>query len=520
MPNLSIASARHAFEKDELLREKARPFEAGWFFKRASSFKRVCLLTGDATIFMACVFIGYYLSAGLKHYYFPELSQITPEKAISSFPLLFGLPMILLLILSEMQGHYSRFKGFWEEYGEFIRSVAIVVGVTTAYLFLARQHFSRFWFVSTWLVILVSVPAGRVLVKHWMMHSGVWFSPTVVIGSGRNALESALAMESNILMGFKVVALIDVNKHDGDCIEESEPIEDFLSGRKKTFPVYPFTTDFLGNLEVNGAPYLVLAVETEDYDKHRNVLERMAATRFNMSIIPPLRGLPLFGTEISPIFRHEVLHMRIRNNLARTGFRAVKRVFDAVISALLLLVLAPVFLYLGYQIKKDGGPIFYSQQRIGRQGKPFRCYKFRSMVVDADSVLDEILSGNLEFRDQWVREQKLKDDPRITQIGRRLRKYSLDELPQLWNVLKGDMSLVGPRPVLADELARYGNSASYYLQIPPGITGLWQVSGRNNLSYETRVNLDSWYVRNWSLWYDITILFKTIKVVFTRDGAY
>ena len=142
------------------------------------------------------------------------------------------------------------------------------------------------------------------------------------------------------------------------------------------------------------------------------------------------------------------------------------------------------------------------------------------MRADADIVLQQILASDDSLRQQWEKEQKLKDDPRITEIGQFLRKYSVDELPQLWNVFKGDMSLVGPRPVLLDELKRYAHSKVYYVETSPGITGLWQISGRNDLSYETRVHLDAWYVRNWSIWYDITILVKTIKVVITRDGAY
>ena len=520
MEDYTVASSRHAFEKDEVLRGKARSFNPNRLYKHASSFKRDCLLLSDMATFVLSVVLGFFLTAWLKNLFFPESLQIDVDKAISSFPKLFGIPMFLLMFFSEINGHYSRFKGFWDEYGEFLKTVFIIAGLTTAYLFLIREHFSRFWLVSTWMLVLIFVPIGRVLVKRWMMHAGVWFSPTVVIGSGQNALESALAIESNILMGFRVVALMDVNRSIDEAASKSEPIIDFMSGREKRFPVYPFSLEFLDEIEKPGSPYLVLAVEAEDYIKHRNLLERLAATRSNMSIIPPLRGLPLFGMEISPIFRHEVLHMRVRNNLARKGYRAAKRIFDAIASTVLLAVLTPVFLYLGFQIKKDGGSVFYSQQRIGRGGKLFSCYKFRSMRVDADTVLEELLSDNHEMREQWEKEQKLKDDPRITKIGQFLREYSIDELPQLWNVFKGDMSLVGPRPVLADELERYGNSVAYYLETPPGMTGLWQISGRNNLSYETRVNLDTWYVRNWSLWYDVTILFKTIKVVVMREGAY
>jgi undecaprenyl-phosphate galactose phosphotransferase len=150
----------------------------------------------------------------------------------------------------------------------------------------------------------------------------------------------------------------------------------------------------------------------------------------------------------------------------------------------------------------------------------FDCLKFRTMVPDAAGVLKQLLDTNPGARAEWGRDFKLKDDPRITSIGAFLRRTSLDELPQLWNVLKGEMSLVGPRPIIEVELERYGEEVGYYLETRPGITGLWQISGRNNTSYDDRVALDCWYVRNWSLWYDLVILVKTVRVVLWREGAY
>jgi undecaprenyl-phosphate galactose phosphotransferase len=177
-------------------------------------------------------------------------------------------------------------------------------------------------------------------------------------------------------------------------------------------------------------------------------------------------------------------------------------------------------LVLAALVKRDGGPAFFGHTRIGQNGQPFKCYKFRSMVVNSQEVLAELLASSSDARAEWERDFKLKDDPRVSRIGDILRKTSLDELPQLWNVIKGEMSLVGPRPVVKAELERYGEDVSYYLEAKPGVTGLWQVSGRNDVDYETRVYLDAWYVKNWSLWTDISILFKTVGVVLGRDGAY
>jgi len=142
------------------------------------------------------------------------------------------------------------------------------------------------------------------------------------------------------------------------------------------------------------------------------------------------------------------------------------------------------------------------------------------MIANADQVLAEVLAGDPAARAEWERDFKLKNDPRITPVGAFLRKTSLDELPQLWNVLKGEMSLVGPRPIVTAELERYGDQVGYYLEARPGMTGLWQISGRNDIDYADRVNLDAWYVKNWSLWYDIVILLKTVRVVLAKSGAY
>jgi undecaprenyl-phosphate galactose phosphotransferase len=194
--------------------------------------------------------------------------------------------------------------------------------------------------------------------------------------------------------------------------------------------------------------------------------------------------------------------------------------FDTVVAALLLILLSPLLLFISLALKFEGGNVLFAHQRIGKNGRKFNCYKFRSMVPNAEQKLELLLQQNPSFKEEWRKEHKLKDDPRISKFGHFLRRTSLDELPQLLNVLKSEMSLVGPRPIVLEELQKYGLEKSYYLMVRPGMTGLWQVSGRNNVDYETRVYLDSWYVKNWSLWYDLAILFKTIKVVFGRNGAY
>ena len=198
----------------------------------------------------------------------------------------------------------------------------------------------------------------------------------------------------------------------------------------------------------------------------------------------------------------------------------IKRAFDVVAATALLIVIAPVMLAIAAAIKLDGGTIIYRHNRIGLGGRPFLCFKFRTMVQDADRCLAAYLETNAQAAAEWAHRRKLSKDPRVTRIGAILRKTSLDELPQLFNVIRGEMSLVGPRPVVQAELDQhYGGAAAAYMSCRPGLTGLWQVSGRSDTCYETRVALDTRYVREWSLLGDIKILAKTLPAVVARRGA-
>ena len=200
----------------------------------------------------------------------------------------------------------------------------------------------------------------------------------------------------------------------------------------------------------------------------------------------------------------------------------VKTAFDYILTVVGAVFISPLLVYIAYRIKKeDPGPAFFAHTRIGKDGKPFPCYKFRSMVVNSQEMLQKYLAENPAAREEWERDFKLKDDPRVTPIGKFLRSTSLDELPQIFNVLRGEMSLVGPRPVIQEELDKYyGETAKLYCTVKPGITGLWQVSGRSDIGYDERVALDATYIKYRSMWGDIVILWKTIGVVLMKKGAY
>lgn len=207
----------------------------------------------------------------------------------------------------------------------------------------------------------------------------------------------------------------------------------------------------------------------------------------------------------------------IPNRPVRDG---LKRMLDVLGAALLSIVFLPLMLAVAVLLRREGGPIIFRHRRIGLNGEAFDCLKFRSMVPDADRVLRDLLECHPELKAEWVRDHKLRHDPRITAVGRFLRRTSLDELPQLWNVIRGEMSLVGPRPVVREELLRYGRHLHRYLAAKPGVTGLWQVTGRNDTNYRRRVVLDVYYVRRRSIILDLYILIKTTHVVLGGSGAY
>lgn len=209
-----------------------------------------------------------------------------------------------------------------------------------------------------------------------------------------------------------------------------------------------------------------------------------------------------------------------RSAAAATKQNVTKRFIDFVGSSVLIVALSPALACVSLMILRSGRNVIFKQQRIGKDGALFTCYKFRTMLPNAEQALAELLAGNPDLKVEWASCQKLRNDPRITGIGSFLRKTSLDELPQLFNVWKGDMSLVGPRPVVQNEIIRYGRAARWYFSARPGMTGLWQVSGRNDMDYKRRVALDSYYVRNQNFSLDFSILLRTVKVVLRGDGSY
>ncbi|HDV1805575.1 TPA: undecaprenyl-phosphate galactose phosphotransferase WbaP, partial [Escherichia coli] len=402
--------------------------------------------------------------------------------------------------------HYFYRKTFWFELKEILRTLVIFAIIEIAVIAFTTWSFSRALWVITWIFILLLVPFSRILTKYLLNKLGYWQRDTWIIGSGNNAIEAYKAIISEKNLGLKIIGFIasEGGVRAGETINGIKVISndiDWLRGEDKK-------TQF------------IVAVESHQSEMRNSWLRNFMIQGFRyVSVIPTLRGMPLDSTDMSFIFSHEVMIFRVQQNLAKWSSRTLKRLFDIIASIAIIILLSPVLLYISRLVKKDGGPAIYGHERIGKDGKPFKCLKFRSMVTNSKDVLNELLQNDPEAKREWDTTFKLKNDPRITKIGAVLRRTSLDELPQLFNVLKGEMSLVGPRPIITAELERYNEEVDYYLLSKPGMTGLWQVSGRSDVDYETRVYLDAWYVKNWSMWNDIAILFKTVGVVLKKDGA-
>lgn len=412
-------------------------------------------------------------------------------------------------------GHYTRRRPFWDELRETLQVLLVAALVDAALVFFGKWQFSRVWLVTTWSFALVLVPSARVLIKKMLILYGWWLKPSVIIGVGENAVETFQALRSEPLMGYRVIAFLALP--DVDVQKEPD-----IALRNCRVPIVSLGNDPEAVLEGFDHPQVVVALESHEFRAQQDLIQRLGFFYADMNIVPSLRGLPLFGMETSLFFSHELLLLRARNNLERRSSRLAKRCFDIAGSAVLLVLFAPLFALISLRIWMEGGaPIIFVQRRVGLNGKTFDLFKFRSMVNDADRILSEWRVENQNLWDEYQNHNfKLHNDPRLTKVGKWLRQTSIDELPQLWNVLKGDMSLVGPRPLLERELPCYGDSIRLYRAIRPGVTGLWQISGRSETTFSDRVALDAWYVRNWSLWHDIIILLKTIKVVLKHEGAY
>ena len=398
-------------------------------------------------------------------------------------------------------GAYSARNPLQDDIKQVISAVTVMLIIDGFIQFASKEEFSRLWIILVWPFAALLIPLFRVAVRRLLNGFGAWRMGAVVIGGGSHFASVAQSLEDDVYVGYSIACHLRLS-------------------RVAERPLSQIASDFAVDMRVRGAETVILVPSPAEMSEIDRVIDALNLNLIAYTLIPPLQRLPFAGLKVQTMLNSDAIMMTSRTGLMSPMRQGLKRAFDVVVSILLIVILLPVLLVIAGLVAWGGGPVLYGHKRIGRGNRPFHCLKFRTMAVDSDKILADLLATNPEVAREWRQNFKLENDPRITRIGRFLRKTSLDELPQLLNVIRGEMSLVGPRPVVADELRfYYGESAVYYHMVRPGITGLWQVSGRSQTTYDRRVFLDTCYVRNWNLWTDVAILFNTVPSVLGGNGA-
>jgi undecaprenyl-phosphate galactose phosphotransferase len=337
------------------------------------------------------------------------------------------------------------------------------------------ENYSRFIIVVSFFYMSILIPLFKRFIKRRLNKWGIWTKP--------------------------------VRIYDNDPFLEKELLKD----------------PYLGYEISKNSPQVVF-INSKRYspEKLNKIIEKELKEQHEVNFIPLLNDYDLTLSHIYLLLNTRTNLIVFHNRLKSKRMLLLQTLFNAILALIITPLMLPFLLLFALLIKLDSpGPIFFTQRRIGKGSKPFKIYKFRTMYADAHERLQKLLEEDETIRAEWEKNYKLKNDPRITKIGVFLRKTSLDELPQVFNVWRGEMNFVGPRPVIEKELRKYyKENVEYYTMVKPGISGLWQVSGRSDTDYDFRVATDKWYVINWSPWLDMAILFKTIKVVLKREGAY
>jgi undecaprenyl-phosphate galactose phosphotransferase len=438
--------------------------------------------------------------------YFLEFPEF-PENYLFVFGWVF--PVWFLFFLYE--GLYTKRFSFWDEIKVLWKVVFFSTLAAFSILYLGKrgEQVSRTVLVLMGILSLPILPLIRINVKKLFMGMGLLKSKVLILGAGKTGTLILGALKRDTNLGFDVVGFLDDSPAKIGKKIEGVKVHGGVDKAEK----------YISKCDIHD---VVIAMPGCEKEKLVSIINKLQHKARNILFIPDLFGMAVLGTNLQHFFQEQTIGLEVKNNLAKPANILMKRLFDVIVGCAFLIVLAVPMMIISMLIRLNSpGPAMFSQQRIGRGGKTFRCYKFRTMYIDSEHHFNSLLENNSDVKNEWEQFRKLKNDPRITKIGEFLRKTSLDELPQLFNVLKGEMSLVGPRPVTQREIEEYyKDKAELCFGVPLGITGLWQVSGRSNASYTYRIALDSWYVRNWNLWLDIVILFKTIRIVLKREGAY
>lgn len=487
---------------------------------------KTALLVADGLIATASFVAAYYLREGGAIFQqtgngsFAWSARFAPYGALVLFVLLIRVLALRYYDLYRLRGEFS----FFDDGIRVFKSTAIGSLLIVAAAFLYRGGFNyrafsyaRSVFVLDFLVALASFYSIRLLVRGAQTFSrlrGINLIPTLVVGRGPEAAFCIKEMRERPSLGYRVIGAVDSAALGAAApgIYEGVPVVSDLAGLPEA-------------IRESGANEVIIADSHVDADALFDVMMRCGRRRgIEFRIAPSLFNCLPSKTEVDQIGALPMIRL-FREPLSDFA-RGTKRISDIVIAVFTLALLSPFWLLIALLIKFDSrGPVFYAQERVGMDGRIFVVYKFRTMRMDADSEIHreyqrKFIAGHAEANvgDEQKPAYKLRDDPRITRVGRMLRRLSLDEVPQLFNVMRGDMSIVGPRPPIPYEVEAYELRHRKRLDMKPGLTGLWQVSGRNRLPFEEMVKLDLFYIENWSLLFDMKIILRTVMVMLRGDG--
>ena len=475
--------------------------------KRWNRRYRNYLRTSDFVIVSASVFVAQILRFGdwTEKPSLDTYSILGSNVSYTVLSIVIALGWVLSLSLSDTRDPAVLGAGS-AEYSRVVEATIQLFGALAIFDLLLKLNISRGYLLISFPLGLLCLLFSRLLWRKWlaaMRGTGKCLDRALIVGEPDKAQHVAQQIESTHVAGLKIIGVATSSEPgcDDSCGEVLQTDFSVSNLVKIIDQKHPDAVVLVGEDRMGPREIRQLGWELEERSTELIVsppLTDIAGPRLHTR---PVAGLSLISVEYARF----------------TGVKYwVKRLADIIGSFLLMLLLSPILIVVALLVKSDGGPVIFRQERIGKNGRPFKMLKFRSMVVDAEARLAE-----LEARSDGNGVMfKMKDDPRVTKVGRFLRRFSIDELPQLFNVLSGTMSLVGPRPALPTEVANYDEWAMRRLLVQPGVTGLWQVSGRSDLSWEESVRLDQYYVENWSATTDLLILLRTLKAVVVSDGAY
>ncbi|MCB9973096.1 MAG: exopolysaccharide biosynthesis polyprenyl glycosylphosphotransferase [Rhodospirillales bacterium] len=433
--------------------------------------------------------------------------------------LLFHYALFFVLILANFanRGHYTARLPWWQQVKSILKTVAFVAVLHGFTYFSLVLNIPANPLFGSWALAALFLLIFRRVGIYFVSHSPDWTLPVVLFGDRHMIMDSIYAFYADGHTGYQVKTVLLRDKNMSpvclDFVPKDHPPIKLIDG-SKNYNTY---------LKNNRNYFYIIGLDGFRGTYRDQLIKLLEQSEIEYAIVPPTKRLHLHGMNPHYFFGNDFMMLYRKEAIKAPMSRLVKRLFDIFISGLCLIVLGLITLavIIGKKLEGADTPIFYGGARVGMKGNEFKCWKFNTMHRNADQLLKELIEKDPDIRKEWFEFKKLKNDPRVdSRISKILRKTSLDELPQLWNVFVGDMSLVGPRPILPDQRRDYGDFLPYYESVRPGITGLWQVSGRNETTFDQRVYWDGWYIKNWSLWNDIVILFKTVGVLLTGHGAY